>query len=415
MNLLSQSLVVARRDFVSIVATPTFLLFLLAPLLMLGFGLIGGMSAGNLAENAGKSERIVAIVAEGERAAFVAVDTRLRAVAGGVSGPPRLIVMPASAAHSAAAARLATDADVLAILTGSAAAPRIAERNRQGFPGRYLATIAEAVAREGATTAADAGPVSRPAFDLITTAGTGTAAQSGLGYGAVFAIFILTLLLAGQTVGMLAEEKGNKVIEILAAAVPLESVFFGKLLGMLGVALLFVTFWGVLIGGVALAAMSQLPAAATLANLNPAIGWPLFLGLGLVYFLSAFFLLGAVFLGVGAQASTVREIQMLSLPITFFQIGMFTLASAAANAPDSGIAAIAQLVPWSSPFAMAARGATDAAVLPHIAALGWQALWIVITIFVSVRLFRAGVLRSGGSWWPFGKRTIKQAADPVSP
>jgi ABC-2 type transport system permease protein len=398
MRLFAQSLVIARRDFLSIVATPTFLLFLLAPLIMLGFGALGGASSVQLAENAGKAERIVAIVPENERAAFVAVDTRLREVAGRT---PRLIAMPANAAHGGAAAGLRADADVLAILEGSAAAPRIAQREPESAAGRYLATVADTVAREGAATAAVATPVSRPTFSQIAASGTGRAAQSGLGYGAVFGIFILTLLLAGQTVGMLAEEKGNKVIEVLAAAVPLESVFFGKLLGMLGVALLFITFWGVLIGGVAVAAVSQIPAAAALATLNPAIGWPLFLTLGLIYFLAAFFLLGAVFLGVGAQASTVREIQMLSLPITFFQIGMFTLASAAANAPDTRIAMIAQLVPWSSPFAMAARGATDASLWPHVAALGWQALWIAITIFVSVRLFRAGVLRSGGSWWPW--------------
>jgi ABC-2 type transport system permease protein len=414
MNILSQAMVVARRDFVSIVATPTFLLFLLAPLIMLGFGAIGGMSAGSLAENAGKSERIVAIVPDGERAAFAAVDARLRDVAGGLGGPPQLVVIPDGAAHSKAATALRRNADVLAILEGSAAAPRIAERTQQGFAGRYLRTLAEAVAREGASDAAATASASRATFSLIAANGTGRAAQSGLGYGAVFAIFLLTLLLAGQTVGMLAEEKGNKVIEILAAAVPLESVFFGKLLGMLGVALLFVGFWGALLGALALAAASQLPAAGlALANLNPAIGWPAFLGFGLVYFLSAFLLLGAVFLGIGAQAATVREIQMLSLPITFFQIGMFTLASAAANAPDSRIATIAQIVPWSSPFAMAARGATDASLWPHAMALGWQALWIAITIVLSVRLFRAGVLRSGGSWWPWAKRAKTATAAAV--
>ncbi len=410
MRLLAQSLVIARRDFLSIVATPTFLLFLLAPLIMLGFGAIGGASSVQLAENAGKAERIIAIVAEEERAAFIAVDTRLRAVAGRT---PRLIVMPANAPHGGAATESRSDADVLAILEGSAAAPRIAQREADSSAGRYLATIADTVAREGTATAAVATPVSRPVFSEIAASGTGRAAQSGLGYGAVFGIFILTLLLAGQTVGMLAEEKGNKVIEVLAAAAPLESVFFGKLLGMLGVALLFITFWGVLIGGVAVAAVSQIPAAAALGTLNPAIGWPMFLALGLIYFLAAFFLLGAIFLGVGAQASTVREIQMLSLPITFFQIGMFTLASAAANAPDTRIAMIAQLVPWSSPFAMAARGATDASLWPHVAALGWQALWIAVTIFVSVRLFRAGVLRSGGSWWPWTRGAKAAVATTV--
>ncbi|MEI9851044.1 MAG: hypothetical protein WDN24_09590 [Sphingomonas sp.] len=37
------------------------------------------------------------------------------------------------------------------------------------------------------------------------------------------------------------------MIEVLAAAVPLESVFFGKLLGAFGTAVLFVAFWGTLL------------------------------------------------------------------------------------------------------------------------------------------------------------------------
>ncbi len=413
MNILRQALVIARRDFISIVATPTFLLFLLAPLMMLGFGAVGGMSAGQLAESAGSRERIIAVVPESERAAFAAVDARLRPISGGPGGPPQLVVVPADTDHGGVLAAYRADADVLAILEGSAAAPRISERKAEGFPGRYLASLADAVAREGGI-ATSARPASRPAFETIAASGTGRAAQSGLGYAAVFAIFLLTLLLAGQTVGMLAEEKGNKVIEILAAAVPLESVYFGKLVGMLGVALLFVSFWGLLIGGGALVAINQLPPQALSAlAIEPAIGWPAFLGFGLVYFFMAFLLLGGVFLGVGALAGTVREIQMLSLPITFFQIGMFALSTAAANAPETQVATIAQWLPWSSPFAMAARGATDASVWPHLLALGWQALWVGLTIWAGVRLFRAGVLRSGGSWWPWAKSAPPVPADPV--
>ena len=95
----------------------------------------------------------------------------------------------------------------------------------------------------------------------------------------------------------------------------------------------------------------------------------------------------------------MREIQMLSLPITLMQVGMFALSTAAANNPVTSIATIAQWLPWSSPFAMAARGATDASLWPHVLAIGWQLLWIAISIVVAVRLFRAGVLRSGGSDW----------------
>lgn len=395
MSMLAQALVVARRDFLAIVATPTFLLFLLAPLMMVAFGAVGGLSATQLASNASRSERIVALVAPEDVAAFRATDVRMRQLLSGPIGPPLLTVLPQGSGHDAALAAAHRDANVLATLSGPAAAPRIAEREGGAFAGRYLAALADQVVR-GGDAAGDEQPATRPVFVQLAARGPGQAARTGLGYAAVFTIFLLTLLLAGQSVGMLAEEKGNKVIEILAAAAPLEAVFFGKLLGMLGVALLFVAFWALILAGGTSAALAQLgPAAGDLATLTPAIGWPLFLLLGLIYFLTAFLLLGAVFLGVGAQASTVREIQMLSLPITFFQIGMFVLASSAANAPGTTIAAVAQWLPWSSPFAMAARGATDAAIWPHVLALGWQALWVAISVWLSARLFRSGVLRSG--------------------
>jgi len=149
------------------------------------------------------------------------------------------------------------------------------------------------------------------------------------------------------------------------------------------------------------------PAAALLSA--PATGWPFFIGIGFAYFIMAFLLLGAVFLGVGAQAGTVREIQMLSLPITIFQVGMFSLSAAAASAPGSGLATFAQIFPFSSPLAMAARAASDDARAVHLLAFGWQAIWVALVIYLSVRLFRAGVL-SGGSGWKFWRRAATAAA-----
>jgi ABC-2 type transport system permease protein len=125
----------------------------------------------------------------------------------------------------------------------------------------------------------------------------------------------------------------------------------------------------------------------------------------------AYMLLGAVFLGIGAQASTMREIQMLSLPITIVQMAMFGLASAAASNPSSTVARFAEIFPFSSPFAMAARGATDPTLWPHLLALGWQALWVALTIWFAARLFRAGVLNSGGGFWAaFARKPAIQPA-----
>jgi ABC-2 type transport system permease protein len=391
MNRFRAAAVVARRDFMAIVATPTFLVFLLAPLLMISLSGIGGMTAALLADNAGASERMIAQVGETERAAFVAEDARLRTLITG-QPPARLIVMPADGPHGTALAAARRNPEILAILTGTAARPVIAEREANSAAGRYLTLLADSVARGRTDNSA-----STPRRETLgTTAGTSRSTQAALGYGVVFVIFLLILLLGGQTVGTLAEEKGNKIIEILAAAVPMESVFYGKLFGMLGVALLFIAFWGVIGGVGATVAIDYFaPRADVLLATTPAVGWPLFLLFALTYFLMGFMLLGAIFLGLGALASSVREIQMLSLPITLFQVGMFSLGSAAANLPGTTIATIAQWLPWSSPYAMAARGATDAALWPHLIALAWQVGWLVISVALAVRLFRFGVLRSG--------------------
>lgn len=402
-------LVVARRDFLAIVATPTFLLFLLAPLFMIGMGLAGGMGASQLADSARGAGRLVAIADPADIEALRAADARLRTVM--PREPALLELRVATPAADPVAVAKEKGSDTYAVMSGPLAAPRIVEREKDSSSGRYLVLLAGEVLRSRA--AGDLPPVT-PRIEALASGGTSIAVQQSLGFGAVFTIFLLTLLLAGQTVSSLAEEKGNKVIEILAAAVPLESVFLGKLLGFLGVAVLFIAFWVVMaIGGglvaaaqvdpAALATAGQAGKAAAAISATPATGWGFFLGIGFVYFVLSFLLLGAVFLGVGAQAATVREIQMLSLPITIFQVGMFSLSAAAASAPGSSLANFAQIFPFSSPLAMAARAATDDALGVHLLALGWQALWVALVIFISVRLFRAGVL-GGRSDWKFWRR-----------
>ncbi|MCA0208716.1 MAG: ABC transporter permease [Proteobacteria bacterium] len=405
--------VVARRDFLAIVATPTFLLFLLAPLFMVGMGLAGGMGASQLADSARGAGRIVVVADAADVEALRSADTRLRAA---MSREPAMLDIRVASPAAADPVKIAHEkgSDTYAVMIGPLAAPYIVERETDSSSGRYLALLASDVQRARA-----AGPLAptTPRFESLSNGGTSIAVQQSIGFGAVFVIFLLTLLLAGQTVSSLAEEKGNKVIEILAAAVPLESVFLGKLLGMLGVAMLFIAFWVIIAMGGGLVAATQVdPAAlaaagkpaATLAAM-PATGWPFFLGIGFAYFILSFLLLGAAFLGVGAQAASVREIQMLSLPITIFQVGMFSLSAGAASAPGSSLARFAEIFPFSSPLAMAARAATDEARAVHLLALGWQAIWVALVIWVSVRLFRSGVL-SSGSGWKFWRRGAAAAA-----
>jgi ABC-2 type transport system permease protein len=134
----------------------------------------------------------------------------------------------------------------------------------------------------------------------------------------------------------------------------------------------------------------------------PAVGWPALLVLGFIYFTMSYLLLGAVFLGIGAQASTAREVQTLSMPVTMLQVLIFALASSAIGDPRSPQAMAAAAFPLSSPFVMIARAAEEPELWPHLVAIGWQALWVVAILWLGARLFRRSVLKSGPvrrPWW----------------
>ncbi|ONF96643.1 ABC transporter permease [Sphingomonas jeddahensis] len=401
---LRQTLTIARRDFTATVFTPIFLLFLFAPVIMGSFGAIGGLGAASVSAGSAQKERLVAIAEPRNAAALVAADRQLRRLFSEEANPPPLDIRTPErdTAAQAKAALNTRDGDVVAVLHGPLEAPGILF-GRSHRPARYLAVLAEQALRVDRTGAAQ---LSRPTFTRNAREAPSLGGRNASAFFAVFGIFFLTLFLSGQVVGTMAEERNNKVIEVLAAAVPLESVFLGKLLGMFGVAVLFVGFWGTVVSQIG----ALLPPDVNIAELTPAVGFSTFALLFAAYFTTAYLLLGSVFLGIGAQASTMREIQMLSLPITILQVGMFALSSAAASKPGSWIATAAELFPLSSPFAMAGHAANAPDLWPHLAALAWQLLWVTIFITVGARLFRRGVLQSGspaGAW----KKLFRRAGD----
>ena len=93
------------------------------------------------------------------------------------------------------------------------------------------------------------------------------------------------------------------------------------------------------------------------SSLRPPVGWPLFLILGVTYFATAYLLLGALFLSIGSLATTVRDVQTLSFPVTMMQLMMYLFATYAMSQQGSTIELVGILFPFSSPFVMLARAA----------------------------------------------------------
>jgi ABC-2 type transport system permease protein len=390
-RLLRSAWVIGRRDFTATVFSKAFIFFLIGPLFPV---LLGAMFGGIGARVASQAEqpRVAVIASASEFAKLAAARSQLGDAMGDRPVVELVTVAPTGDPQAQVARLLASRRhSVVAVLSSPFDQPRLTGAvDRDGTIARQVGLLLGA-ARAPPAAPLEVVPTARSSGSVDRT--RAITAQTGQ-----MILFFLTIILAGMTLSQLIEEKSNKVIEVLAAAVPIESIFVGKLFAMLVTSLVGIAVWlGVGIAGVAIfthGAAGAIPA--------PAVGTAAFLVLTLVYFAMNYLLLGSVFLSIGAQASTVREVQTLSMPVTVAQVLIFGFAALAVGSADSPMAIAGAVFPLSSPLVMVARAAEMPELWPHLVAIVWQALWIGIVVWVSARLFRRTVLKSGPvrrRWW----------------
>ena len=404
LSALQAAWVIARRDFLAILFSRAFFFFLFGPLFPVAVGALAG-SVGSKVEQTVQTNLVALAMAPGDNAKMAAaanaIGPRLASAIPNFTpvpeGDPRAILAETGKGYAA-------------VVSGTPASPQLT--GPQGELDRWSGAVALIAAEASGASAASFAPVATSAVQQTTAVAridrTRTAQAGQL------LLFLLTMLLAGMVLSNLVEEKANKIIEVLAAAIPMDAVFMGKLFAMLGISFVGIAVWGVSAGLFALAnggSLGSLPA--------PAVGWPLFVALGIAYFAMAYLLLGALFLSIGALATTVREVQTLSMPVTMLQLVVFFIAAYALTAPGSAVEIGALAFPLSSPFAMLARAALNEPLWPHALALAWQALWVVTFTRAGASLFKRRVMKSGkaggkGRRWRKGFGTPRTVDSPVS-
>jgi ABC-2 type transport system permease protein len=384
--------VIARRDFTATVLSKTFLFFLLGPLFPIALGFAFGGIGAQVDKNA-RPAAVAVIASPGEFALLNEARQHLSPLA---SDRPLVELRHVDPEPDAAAQRrrllTSEDQPAVGVLEGGLFAPHFT--GAVAADGRTVHQL-QLFVEEARRLRVQPWIPLQPLQVTLTQSSSGSVAFArGLTARAgQTLLFILTILLAGMLLSQLIEEKSSKVIEVLAAAVPVDAIFLGKLFAMLAMSLVGITVWASA-GAAAIAIWSS----GGLGGLPPpAVGWPAFLLLVLLYFSMSYLLIGSVFLGIGAQASTVREVQTLSMPVTMAQVLLFGFASIGVGKPDGAEAIGAAVFPLSSPFAMIARAAEQPMLWPHLLALLWQALWVALILKGAAAIFRRSVLKSGRS------------------
>lgn len=205
--------------------------------------------------------------------------------------------------------------------------------------------------------------------------------------------FIGVLLLYGQLFAYgywvaagVVEEKSSRVVEVLLATLRPSHLLRGKILGigLLGLLQLL------LIGLVALFASN---AVGSLEFPSGAIAT---IGVVLVWFVLGFFFYAGLFAVAGSIVSRQEDLQTTMTPLTILIIASFIIGLSATGDPDSTLAVVASLLPFSSPLVMPTRIVLgDAASWEVVASLAISVLSTAALIPIATKVYSRALLRPG--------------------
>ena len=231
-----------------------------------------------------------------------------------------------------------------------------------------------------------------------------------VGVATAFGLWVVIFSVVNMLLTAMIEEKGNKVLEMMLASSRHHEILVGKLLGVAAVSFTLLVFWGGLAsaGGLAiqqLMAAADIPAAAILGALfDPAL-----IGPAIGYFIVGYLMYGAIFLAVGSLCETIQDAQSLMSPIMLVMMMPLFLVMMAIDAPDSPIVAIASWVPLWTPFIMLVRLPQDIGMVDVLGTTLVMIATAVAMIWGSGVMFRMGALNQANQdtvkgWFRFGKK-----------
>jgi ABC-2 type transport system permease protein len=191
------------------------------------------------------------------------------------------------------------------------------------------------------------------------------------------------------------------VIEVLLCSATPDELMSGKILGVGAVGLAQVVIWGTI--GLAFAApRGRTPIAGHVIPLSLMVYFAIFYLLG-------YLLYSAMFAAVGAAFNSTDEAQQWSFAIISPLIFSCTLITPVAAAPNSPLAIITSLIPFSSPVLMYMRLAVESPPKWQIALCFMILVGAIYVVQkIATQIYRVGILM-------YGKRpTLREMAKWLS-
>jgi ABC-type Na+ efflux pump permease subunit len=203
---------------------------------------------------------------------------------------------------------------------------------------------------------------------------------------ALMGLLLMSVMMSGQyLLTTTIEEKSSRVVEVLLSAVSPMELMVGKILGQFAVGLLVLALYL----GLGLIALLSF---ASLGLLDPSL--IVFL---MIFYLLAYFSVGAFMAAIGSAVNELREAQGLMTPVMMIIMIPWFLWLPISRDPNSTLAVALSFVPPISNFVIMLRLASSTP--PPL----WQTLLAVVvgaagvyaSLWFAARVFRIGLLMYG--------------------
>ena len=216
------------------------------------------------------------------------------------------------------------------------------------------------------------------------------AVAEAVGFVFVFLFYFAALVFGMQLASSVIEEKQSRIVEIIAAAIPLRHLLAGKVLGNTALAVIQLLVY-VVVGLVGLTFTSY-------KSYVPALSGPTAWFIG--FFLAGFVALACLWAVAGSLASRTEDLQATSTPLTMLMLVMFF----GGLSLDGRGQVIASFIPPVSAVVMPKRIlAGGVEWWEPLVALGLLAAFAAVTVWVGEKLSRRARLQTGG------RVTLRQA------
>jgi ABC-2 type transport system permease protein len=226
------------------------------------------------------------------------------------------------------------------------------------------------------------------------------AAEYILAFAGVILIYISIGIYGAIVAAGVAEEKSNRVMELLVNAATPFQLLAGKIVGI-GAACLTQMVGVVIVGIGSLLLQGPIQTALFGASASDfshylvSVSIPFYL-LFLVYILLAFFLYAALYAGLSAMVKRQDEVQNATIVPTMLLVSGYLLFFVTASSPNATLAKVLSYVPFWTPMLMLLRIARDAVAWWEIPlSIGWLLVAIFACTWFAARLYRLGVLMYG--------------------